>query len=1233
MDPLHQNDVERLDAALAEVIRQGDDEDEVALLVRLRGDEAPAYARIVTRFGDVATLRTRRDRVADVIANEHVVSAEAVRALRSSDPPYDAEYARLDIAAADAVTRRPPGVRRTGRGSVVCCIDWGIDFAAEDFIWTADPSNPGAPKRSRLLALWDQRTCAENPDHPNRWGYGRIYTQEEINAALQEPDPYKALGYHPADADDRDAGGRWKGAHGTHVLSIAAGNGAGGGPSGVAPDAELIAIHLSRTTPVRSHGNLGDSSTVLEGLDACFEFAGAKPCVVNMSIGAKGGPHDGTTACEAGIDRAVSMRPNRAVTNSAGNYRAHHAHAQGRVAEGETVELPFIVPDGDETDNEIEVFYESSDRISIALVDPDKEQASNVGPGEDNPIVSGGKVVGHVYHHLRHRTGTSGDRHVDIFLRKDATPGEWQLVLHGDRVDDGRFHAWVERDSDVSPHFAKNVSDERSTTGTVCNGLLAITIGAADSRAGGMKLGSFSSFGPTRDGRMKPELVAPGVRICAAQSSPPDEQPESRYVRKSGTSMAAPHVAGAIALMYEAAGVPMEIADTRALLFGSAVRPAQNIEPADIHKFGHGLLDIAAAERAAADWGMRQKKVTTRDDESAGESLDPTNWIAGVDPGQNVLQKVLTQGLANFDVIGRPGEDISHQPYHGGDVLVRQVGGLGAVPVGALLGDSVASEAELASTQEQIEPGRPGRYIETFDAMDSGPRRIYRRITDSYGRLPRGQWIVRRTVRSDEPQPAEVRLTEDARSNEWQSAYRRSRPEDDLQRELVRLLAQRIAAGDADRITARANELRALFGSAEGSAGLRLYGRLTSPEDALGQLYRLELMTQFRESLISDLEQRLNAAAPPAPSRQPPPGPRSPANLPPQPPSQTPPPEIPQPPQPPEPPPEWPPITKPPRWRRAPPGTQVLPRDPGFKDRRMPAWIRRALSGAANLLGITLSGAILVMPFTRLEKALKMAWLALQLRNLTAKQLIGLAGEWAANSVAEWIVQKLGVSNVFDLNRLARNFPGFDLLAENLPISVKTYGVLSNLTGVELEKSLRSRYKNDFLKLVDDSALPERYQRRIALKLLRYRTRLVQEGVWPASFGNDPDIDDIVEWIRDKAVLMVPADHLMLTRKYTGTELWQRHLSGRLSWTDGLGNREAAKKVSNFLAKRILSMGIRSTDLKVLLDVAKRLPQARGTVVRGRPQRSWPGDWGEPPTWTSTMLNSETRHDDAVATA
>ena len=91
------------------------------------------------------------------------------------------------------------------------------------------------------------------------------------------------------------------------------------------------------------------------------------------------------------------------------------------------------------------------------------------------------------------------------------------------------------------------------------NAALAITVGATHrDMPHTYGVSFFSSKGPTGDGRLKPDLVAPGERITSAAagkalvSAFPGKQPPSPlktavYVEDSGTSMAAPHVSGAVA--------------------------------------------------------------------------------------------------------------------------------------------------------------------------------------------------------------------------------------------------------------------------------------------------------------------------------------------------------------------------------------------------------------------------------------------------------------------------------------------------------------------------------------------------------------------------------------------------------------------------------------------------------------------------------------------------------------
>lgn len=86
------------------------------------------------------------------------------------------------------------------------------------------------------------------------------------------------------------------------------------------------------------------------------------------------------------------------------------------------------------------------------------------------------------------------------------------------------------------------------------NAELAITVGATSARPHSTGVSYFSSKGPTGDGRLKPDLVAPGERVVSAGSGAAVEAarrtvPRATYVEDSGTSMAAPHVSGAAAAL------------------------------------------------------------------------------------------------------------------------------------------------------------------------------------------------------------------------------------------------------------------------------------------------------------------------------------------------------------------------------------------------------------------------------------------------------------------------------------------------------------------------------------------------------------------------------------------------------------------------------------------------------------------------------------------------------------
>jgi subtilisin family serine protease len=159
--------------------------------------------------------------------------------------------------------------------------------------------------------------------------------------------------------------------------------------------------------------------------------------------------------------------------------------------------------------------------------------------------------------------------------------------------------------------YGTRSADVRATKGGLAttindpgNAALAITVGATHRDAPHTYgVSYFSSKGPTGDGRLKPDLVAPGERItsCAAGKKlqetrqikggqAPDKK-LSYYVDDSGTSMAAPHVSGAIAaflsIRREFIGKPL---DVKAIFLKSATSLGR-----ERYFEGYGLVDLMRA--------------------------------------------------------------------------------------------------------------------------------------------------------------------------------------------------------------------------------------------------------------------------------------------------------------------------------------------------------------------------------------------------------------------------------------------------------------------------------------------------------------------------------------------------------------------------------------------------------------------------------------------------------------
>ena len=504
----------------------------VDVIAKLRNpeEEVPGF-QVVSTIGDIVTGSVALPDIERVRRHDNVRSLKAATRVQ---PMLDASVPEVRCDAATLRNAFPDidqGI--DGRGVIVGIVDIGCDFAHRSFL---DGSS------SRILSLWDQRERNATEQRPVRptapspagFGYGREFTQARLNDALAKSDPYADIDYELAAA-----------AHGTHVMDIAAGNGQNGQP-GVAPRASLIFVHVD-IDDVADSESLGNSRRLLEAVEYIFRKAGSTPVVVNLSLGTHGGPKDGSTLVEQALDRQLETA-GRATVIAAGNSFNLRSHAQGTVQPGQPVTLSWEIIPFDRTPNELEVWYDFADgsSLEVTLTAPNGTSLGPVPVGETHVIRNqNGMRVGRVIH--RRRDPNNGDRQIDILLQPSLSSGSWKVRLEARGSQPVPFHAWIERDDFGQSTFTAQQESRTHTLGSISCGRRTIAVGSYDPRDPQRRLSGFSASGPTRDGRAKPDVSAPGQDIVAARA-------RGGTTQKQGTSMAAPHVTGLVALMLQVNG-------------------------------------------------------------------------------------------------------------------------------------------------------------------------------------------------------------------------------------------------------------------------------------------------------------------------------------------------------------------------------------------------------------------------------------------------------------------------------------------------------------------------------------------------------------------------------------------------------------------------------------------------------------------------------------------------------
>ena len=400
----------------------------------------------------------------------------------------------------------------TGRGVLVAVIDSGIDYFHPDF------RNPDGTTRIGLLADQDR---------------DRIYTREEINAALETGSRSSALELVPS----TDPSG-----HGTAVAAIAAGNGREGNGvyRGVAYESELMVVKLG--TPLTD--SFPRTTQLMKALDLVVRRARDmnRPLAVNISFGNTYGSHDGTSLLETFINDMSNIGRNVIVAGT-GNEGTGAGHRAGSLVMGQEENAQLSIAPY-ETGMGVQLWKSYVDQFSIRLVTPSGEV---IGPidsrlGPQTLRYGGTRIL--IYYGKPSPFSRAQEVYFDFLPVRDyLDSGIWTFRLTPERIVTGRYDMWLPSRGILNPstRFLRPVPETTLTIpSTAAN---VISVGAYDDSY--RAYADFSGRGFTRQTQqVKPDLAAPGVDIVTARRG-------GGYEAVTGTSFAAPFVTGSAALLMQ----------------------------------------------------------------------------------------------------------------------------------------------------------------------------------------------------------------------------------------------------------------------------------------------------------------------------------------------------------------------------------------------------------------------------------------------------------------------------------------------------------------------------------------------------------------------------------------------------------------------------------------------------------------------------------------------------------
>ncbi len=535
----------------------------------------------------------------------------------------------------------------TGRSVVIALMDTGIDLRHGDFRETDG--------RTRVAWMLDltQPARGAHVDLESRFGierdgvqYGAVYAAADVDALLTSE---TTTGVRNANLPVDPVG------HGTYVASIAAGNGRafavdGRFPyTGVAPEAALVVVRAS----VPGTTMFSDAA-IVAGVAFALDRARAMgmPVVVNVSAGSHHGAHDGSSALELALASLVpGDRPGEAIVVAAGNDGSVPIHARATSDGSTPVEFPVaLAPAVAEDRVTINIVYGGVASVAVrfpsGVVSPSVQWRERRGFTFDDATVGIANAVG--TSDADPAAGASGQTRIAevVFGSNVGTVrpvGTYTLLVRAR----GSIDAYIADSGRATPRAQFTGDGEIGSAVVVpATSSHVIAVGASVTRLDGpSESGSrthypselrwadestdvvawFSSPGPDRLGRPRPDFVAPGAFVIAALSAEarpgsamtvfPRSQfvaPGGRHVASSGTSAAAPHVTGAIALLF--ALDPSLTQNTARALLASTARPVGRSRDLWSQRAGYGeiAIDVAVAELRHGPRGVALDRVATQ---------------------------------------------------------------------------------------------------------------------------------------------------------------------------------------------------------------------------------------------------------------------------------------------------------------------------------------------------------------------------------------------------------------------------------------------------------------------------------------------------------------------------------------------------------------------------------------------------------------------------------------------